>query len=66
MKNCWEFKNCGRQPGGSNVNDLGLCPAATDTSSDGLNRGKNGGIEFAGLSQAHSAVERYKEHMLRK
>ncbi len=43
MSNCWEFKDCGRQPGGSKVNDLGVCPAATDTSSDGLNRGKNGG-----------------------
>ena len=43
MTDCWEFKNCGRQPGGSKIEDLGPCPAATDTSSDGLNGGKNGG-----------------------
>jgi hypothetical protein len=41
--NCWEFKNCGRQPGGSNVDELGVCPAAADTSSDGKNDGKNAG-----------------------
>lgn len=42
-KQCWEFKGCGRQPGGHNVKELGVCPAANDTSSDGLNDGKNGG-----------------------
>jgi hypothetical protein len=42
-KNCWEFKNCGRQPGGAKVSELGVCPAATDTSNDGKNNGKNAG-----------------------
>jgi len=42
-KNCWELKDCGRGPGGSKVAELGVCPAATDTSFDGLNHGKNGG-----------------------
>jgi hypothetical protein len=41
--NCWEFKKCGREPGGVKINESGICPAATDTSSDGINRGKNGG-----------------------
>ncbi|MFC1552528.1 two-CW domain-containing protein [Candidatus Latescibacterota bacterium] len=41
--NCWEFMNCGRQPYGENVQELGVCPAATDTSFDGCNNGKNGG-----------------------
>lgn len=41
--NCWEFMKCGREPGGTKVNELGVCPAATDTSCDGLNNGKNGG-----------------------
>ncbi len=41
--NCWEFKNCGRQPGGAKVEELGVCPATVDSSSDGLNGGKNGG-----------------------
>ncbi len=42
-KNCWEIKKCGREPGGSNVRELGTCPAATDTTSDGTNSGKNAG-----------------------
>lgn len=25
--NCWEFKKCGREPGGAKVAELGLCPA---------------------------------------
>jgi len=25
--NCWEFKKCGRQPGGPKVAELGVCPA---------------------------------------
>lgn len=41
--NCWEYKDCGRQPGGAKVDELGVCPASVDTSSDGLNGGKNGG-----------------------
>ncbi|MFC1552488.1 two-CW domain-containing protein [Candidatus Latescibacterota bacterium] len=42
-KNCWEFMNCGRQLDGGNVQELGVCPASTDTSFDGCNNGKNGG-----------------------
>ncbi len=41
--NCWEVMKCGREPGGSKVHELGVCPAATDVSCDGLNGGKNGG-----------------------
>ena len=41
--NCWDFKQCGRQPGGSRVSDLGVCPASTDVKADGLNGGRNGG-----------------------
>jgi hypothetical protein len=41
--NCWEFKNCGREPGGAKVEELGVCPAVTDASYDGLNEGKNAG-----------------------
>lgn len=41
--NCWDFKKCGRQPGGSRVSDLGVCPASTDAKADGLNGGRNGG-----------------------
>jgi len=41
--NCWEHKKCGRQPEGSKVAELGVCPAATDTSFDDKNSGKNAG-----------------------
>ncbi|MBF0568098.1 MAG: hypothetical protein HQK95_04445 [Nitrospirae bacterium] len=41
--NCWEFTNCGREPGGVNVEALGLCPVTVATSFDGLHGGKNAG-----------------------
>lgn len=41
--NCWEFKQCGRQPGGSKAQELGICPAAVEASFDGINFGKNAG-----------------------
>ena len=28
--NCWEFKECGREAGGKNVDELGICPACPD------------------------------------
>jgi len=42
-KNCWEHKKCGRQPGGSKVEELGECPAATEHRTSGVNHGTNGG-----------------------
>ena len=41
--NCWEFKKCERQPGGKKVEDLGVCPAAVDSSFNGINKGTNAG-----------------------
>ena len=41
--NCWEIKKCGREPGGSKSRELGVCPAATETSCDGINSGNNAG-----------------------
>jgi len=41
--NCWEFKKCGRELGGSKVAELGVCPAATEKKADGIHGGKNGG-----------------------
>ena len=41
--NCWEFKKCGREPGGANAAELGVCPASTETRLEGCNQGKNGG-----------------------
>jgi CRP-like cAMP-binding protein len=42
-QNCWEFMRCGREPHGDKTVDLGLCPAATDQSFDGINGGKCAG-----------------------
>jgi hypothetical protein len=41
--NCWEFKKCGREQGGSHIHELGICPAATSEKLDGLHGGMNGG-----------------------
>ncbi len=38
--NCWDFTGCGRGPEGPAI---GTCPAASETSADGVNRGVNGG-----------------------
>lgn len=54
-QNCWEFKNCGRHPGGTKVTEFGVCPAAVDTSYDGLN-GEKTGVGFAGQLVVHSAM----------
>ncbi len=42
-QNCWEYRKCGREPGGKLVPELGTCPAAVDISYNGINSGKNGG-----------------------
>ena len=41
--NCWEHLKCGREPGGSKVKELGVCPAATDTTFDKVNYGQKAG-----------------------
>ncbi len=42
-KNCWEFMDCGRTPGGPKAEEMGVCQAATDESVDGINGGAKGG-----------------------
>ncbi len=42
-RNCWEYFKCGREKGGVNAAELGVCPAAADTSFTGINSGKRGG-----------------------
>lgn len=42
-KNCWEFKKCGREPGGANERELGVCPAANETRLDAVHGGRNAG-----------------------
>ena len=41
--NCWEYKLCGREPGGDKAVDLGACSAAANIACDGINSGKNAG-----------------------
>ncbi len=41
--NCWEFKKCGRQPGGNKVAELGICPATVYDALNGAHGGKNAG-----------------------
>jgi hypothetical protein len=42
-KNCWEAKGCGREPGGARCEELGVCPAASEPSLDGVHGGTNAG-----------------------
>lgn len=42
-KNCWEYKKCGREPGGSREAELGTCPASEETATEGINSGNKGG-----------------------
>lgn len=42
-QNCWEFKNCGRQPGGAKAAEFGVCPASKEAKLTGTNGGKDGG-----------------------
>ncbi len=38
-QNCWQVKACGREPGGSRVRELGVCPAATEDRLNGVHDG---------------------------
>jgi hypothetical protein len=42
-QNCWEFKKCGREPGGAKVAELGVCPAAMESRTHGIHFGKGAG-----------------------
>jgi hypothetical protein len=43
-RNCWEAIKCGRQPGGKNAEELGVCPAALPNEYfDGVNEGTHCG-----------------------
>lgn len=41
--NCWESKQCGREPGGARVDELGVCAAALEETTDGVNGGSKAG-----------------------
>jgi hypothetical protein len=42
-KNCWEYKGCGRQPGGAKAQELGVCPASIERRAHQINHGTNAG-----------------------
>lgn len=41
--NCWQYRNCGREPGGKNAEKLGICPAAKEQKLHGIHGGTAGG-----------------------
>ncbi len=45
--NCWEFKRCGREPGGAMATKHGVCPAAEFEDAHGYLGGTNGGCACA-------------------
>jgi len=42
-KNCWEFKKCGREPGGAKAEELGVCPVTIHAELDSAHGGSNAG-----------------------
>ncbi len=40
---CWEYMECGREPGGSNADEFGICPSSIASRYDGINGGTNAG-----------------------
>lgn len=66
--NCWEYKNCGRQPGGNKVSELGECSAVSNFKAHGLNHGINGGRScwaitgtFCGGSVQGTFLDKHKD-----
>jgi hypothetical protein len=41
--NCWEYKKCGREANGENIQKLGICPVYLEYKLDGIHGGKHGG-----------------------
>lgn len=41
--NCWEYTKCGRQPGGSKVQELGVCPVTQNQELNGAHGGTGAG-----------------------
>lgn len=41
--NCWEYLKCGREPGGVNAEELGVCPASTFLPFGGVHGGTAAG-----------------------
>ena len=63
--NCWEFKKCGREPGGINADKLGVCPAATEAKLNGINHGLNGGRSCWGVEGTECSGKMHTVYALR-
>jgi len=61
--NCWEYKNCGREPGGNNVESLGVCPASIETKVNKLNNGINGGRTCWAIKESCAAQKVLALHL---
>ncbi|MBF0097558.1 MAG: hypothetical protein HQM04_08770 [Magnetococcales bacterium] len=57
-KNCWEVKQCGREPGGYMARQQGTCPVPLYTLADGFLGGHNGGRACAFIVRQLNASER--------
>ncbi len=42
-QNCWEFMQCGREPGGASARERGVCPVARKNAHMGENHGRYAG-----------------------
>ena len=51
---CWEFKKCGREPGGVNTKELGVCPAYPN---DGNHCARIAGTLCGGVVQGSFAMK---------
>ena len=62
--NCWEFKDCGRQPGGKHIDNLGVCPVTKEVRLDcthgGINAGRSCWVVASTL--CNGEVQRTFEH----
>ena len=52
--NCWEFTNCGREPGGVLADSEGVCPVSVAMQFDGVDDGRAGGRVCWKLHQTNS------------
>ncbi|MGQ1908588.1 two-CW domain-containing protein [Marinifilum sp. RC60d5] len=43
VQNCWEYFECGREIGGTNTKEMGICPASTRMDLNNINEGKSAG-----------------------
>lgn len=63
MENCWEVLKCGREPGGTRVDERGPCVATTFVPADGFLGGVNGGraCMFLSGTLCHGSQQRTAE-----